>query len=570
MLTSTKPRCARCFAWTSQATTSPTTASLTTAAGVRIEFDLSGTIDVAAERARLLEGLSPRRRRSATTNSASSGNEQFTGKAPDAVVAKVRDRLAAAKPTSPASPPRSTRCRRLRERDDSRRSVYAALLRQVEADVTSRWGEGRMHPTRERIEALLDLLGEPQRSYRSIHLTGTNGKTTTARMIDELLRGFGLRTGRFTSPHLSTSPNGSFSTVSRSTHRTFVEGYRELAPYLELVDGQFDIKLCFFEVMVALAYAIFADAPIDVAVVEVGLGGEWDATNAIDADVAVVTPIDLDHTQYLGSTVDVIAREKAGIIKPGAAAILAAQKPEAAEQLLLRAVEVEAVVAREGLEFGVLDRRVAVGGQVVTLQGLGGVYDEVFLPLHGAHQAENAACALAAVEAFLGAGTATGPLDVATVRAAFATVRSPGRLEAVRSAPTILVDAAHNPAGMAATVAAINEAFDFRRLVAVVAMLTDKDVRGILEQLEPIAAEVVVTENSSNRALAVDALAAQAVDVFGADRVTVEPRLDDALEAAVRLAEDTGDDILAGTGVLVTGSVVTAGEARTLLGATGQ
>jgi dihydrofolate synthase/folylpolyglutamate synthase len=444
---------------------------------------------------------------------------------------------------------------------------YTALLRQVEADITSRWGEGRMHPTRERIEALLDLLGQPQRSYRSIHLTGTNGKTTTARMIDELLRGFGLRTGRFTSPHLSDITERIVLDGAPIDARTFVDGYRELAPYLELVDGQFDIKVSFFEVMVALAYAIFADAPIDVAVVEVGLGGEWDATNTIDADVAVVTPIDLDHTQYLGSTVDVIAREKAGIIKPGAAAILAAQKPEAAEQLLLRAVAVKAVVAREGLEFGVLDRQVAVGGQVVTLQGLGGVYDEVFLPLHGAHQAENAACALAAVEAFLGAGSGTAPLDIAIVRSAFAAVQSPGRLEAVRSAPTVLVDAAHNPAGMAATVAAITEAFDFRRLVAVVAMLTDKDVRGILEQLEPIADELVVTQNSSSRALGVDALAAQAVEMFGADRVTVEPRLDDALETAIRLAEDTGDDILAGTGVLVTGSVVTAGEARTLLGA---
>jgi dihydrofolate synthase/folylpolyglutamate synthase len=446
---------------------------------------------------------------------------------------------------------------------------YAALLRQVEAEVTSRWGEGRMHPTRERIEALLDLLGQPQRNYRAIHLTGTNGKTSTARMIDELLRGFGLRTGRFTSPHLSEITERIVIDGQPIDARTFVEGYRELAPYVDLVDGRFDIKLSFFEVMVALAYAIFADTPIDVAVVEVGLGGLWDATNTIDADVAVVTPIGLDHTQYLGTTVDVIATEKAGIIKPGAAAILAAQAPEAAEQLLRRAAEVEATVAREGLEFGVLDRQVAVGGQVLTLQGLGGVYDDVLLPLYGAHQAQNAACALAAVEALFGAGADSGPVDADIVRAAFAGVRSPGRLEAVRSAPTILVDAAHNPAGMAATVAAIGEAFDFRRLIAVVGMLADKDVHGILEQLEPIADELVVTQNSSLRALGIDELAARAAEVFGPDRVTVEARLDDAIETAVRLAEDTGDDVLSGTGVLVTGSVVTAGEARTLLGARG-
>ncbi|MCU1658448.1 MAG: FolC bifunctional protein [Pseudonocardiales bacterium] len=443
---------------------------------------------------------------------------------------------------------------------------YTNLLRQVEAEVTSRWGEGRLQPTKERIAALIDLLGQPQRNYRSIHLTGTNGKTTTARMVDELLRGFGLRTGRFTSPHLSDITERIVVDGEHVSARTFVEGYREIAPYLELVDGQFDIQLSFFEVMVALAYSIFADAPVDVAIVEVGLGGEWDATNVIDAEVAVVTPIDLDHVQYLGDSVASIAAEKAGIIKPGAAAIMAAQPADAAAELLRRAVSVEASVAREGLEFGVLERRVAVGGQVMTLQGLAGVYDEIFLPLHGAHQAENAVCALAAVEAFFGAGAETGPIDVETVRAAFAAVRSPGRLEAVRSAPTILLDAAHNPHGMAASVAAIAEAFDFRRLIGVVAVLEDKDVIGMLERLEPALDEVVVTQNGSLRARPADELAAQAVLVFGADRVTVEPRLDDAIEAAVRLAEDTGDDLLSGSGVLVTGSVVTAGEARVLLG----
>ena len=450
---------------------------------------------------------------------------------------------------------------------------YAGLLKQVEAEVTSRWGEGRLNPTTARIRALIDLLGEPQKSFRSVHLTGTNGKTSTARIADELLRGVGLRTGRFTSPHLSKITERIVIDGHPVSDRTFVEGYREIAPYLELVDEQFadaegGVKLSFFEVMVALAYSVFADAPIDVAVVEVGLGGTWDATNVIDAEVAVVTPVALDHTQYLGDSVARIAAEKAGIIKPGATVILAAQPPDAAAELLRRAASVGASVAREGLEFGVLERRIAVGGQVLTLQGLGGIYDGLFLPLHGAHQAQNAACALAAVEAFFGAGAETGPIEAEVVRAAFASVRSPGRLEAVRSAPTILVDAAHNPHGMAASVAAIREAFDFRRLVAVVAVLEDKDVGGMLEQLEPAVDEVVVTQNSSLRALPVDELAARAVSVFGPDRVTVEQRMDDAIEAAVRLAEDTGDDVLSGAGVLVTGSVVTAGEARTLLGAT--
>jgi dihydrofolate synthase/folylpolyglutamate synthase len=442
---------------------------------------------------------------------------------------------------------------------------YAALLRQVEADVTSRWGEGRLQPTTERIDALVDLLGQPQRNYRSIHITGTNGKTSTARMIDELLRAFGLRVGRFTSPHLSQITERIVVNGEPISPRTFVEAYREIAPYLELVDGQFDLKLSFFEVMVGLAYAIFADTPVDVAVVEVGLGGSWDATNVIDADVAVVTPVDLDHMQFLGDTVASIAAEKAGIIKPESVAVLAAQAPEAAAELLRRAGEVGATVAREGLEFGVLQRRIAVGGQVLTLQGLGGTYDEVFLPLHGAHQAQNAALALAAVEGLLGMGAETGTLDVDIVRAGFAAVRSPGRLEAVRSAPTILLDAAHNPHGMAASVAAVQEAFDFRRLVAVVAVLADKDVAGMLGGLEPAVDEIVVTQNSSLRAMPADELAAQAVQIFGADRVTVEARLDDAIEAAVRLAEETGDDVISGAGVLITGSVVTAGEARVLL-----
>ena len=336
----------------------------------------------------------------------------------------------------------------------------------------------------------MDVLGEPQRAYRAIHLTGTNGKTSTARMVDELLRGFGLRTGRFTSPHLTRINERIVVDGEPISDRTLVEAYAEIAPFLDLVDKQFDdpaagelagVRLSFFEVITALAYAIFADTPVDVAVVEVGIGGEWDATNVIDAEVAVVTPIGLDHTQFLGPTTATIAAEKAGIIKRDSIAILAAQPNDAADILLRRSIEVAASVAREGLEFGVLDRRLGVGGQVLTLQGLAGVYDDIFLPLYGAHQAQNAACALAAVEAFFGAGASSGRIDVDIVREAFAAVRSPGRLETVRTAPTVIVDAAHNPAGMTATVAALSEAFNFRRLVGVVAILRrqgrDRDAR---------------------------------------------------------------------------------------------
>jgi dihydrofolate synthase / folylpolyglutamate synthase len=435
----------------------------------------------------------------------------------------------------------------------------------AEQTLLARWGESKIGPSRERIEALMDVLGEPQKSYRSIHLTGTNGKTSTARMIDELLRGFGLRTGRYTSPHLSSMTERIVLDGTPVSDRVFADAVDEISPFLDLVDAKSDMPMTFFEAITGLAFAIFADAPVDVAVVEVGLGGAWDATNVLEAPVAVVTPIGLDHTEYLGDTVAQIATEKAGVIHAGASAILAAQPVEAAAELLKRAVAVGAHVAREGLEFGVIERQIAVGGQVLNLQGLAGVYEQIFLPLHGAYQAQNAACALAAVEAFFGAGSESGPIDVEVVRAAFAAVKSPGRLEPVRSAPTVLVDASHNPAGMAATVEALGEGFDFRQLVGVVAMLADKDVRGALTVLEPVLDQIVVTQNSSPRAMSADDLAALAVEVFGADRVTVEPRLDDAIETAVQLAEDNADGVLAGSGVLVTGSVATAGEARTLL-----
>ena len=442
----------------------------------------------------------------------------------------------------------------------------AVDLARVEEQLLGRWPETRLQPSLARISALVDLLGSPHRAYPVVHVAGTNGKTTTARMVDELLRGFGLRVGRFTSPHLQSLRERIVLDGEPVSAERFVETYSDIAPYVQMVDAGGEHPMSFFEVMVGLAYALFAEAPVDVAVVEVGMGGTWDATNVVDAHVAVVTPVALDHAEYLGPDVGTIAGEKAGVIKRDAVAVLARQQPAALDALVRRAVEVEAVVAREGTEFGVLDRRVAVGGQQLRLQGLGGEYEEVYLPLFGAHQAQNAATALAAVEAFLGAGAATGPIDQETVRAAFAAVRSPGRLERVRTSPTVLVDAAHNPAGMAATVEAVRESFDFTRLVGVVGVVHGKDVEGMLRELETVCAELVVTQNSSPRAMPADELGALAVDVFGADRVSVSPRLPEALTEAVELAEAGPDDALGGSGVLVTGSVVTAGEARTLMG----
>jgi dihydrofolate synthase/folylpolyglutamate synthase len=438
-------------------------------------------------------------------------------------------------------------------------------MARVEKALLARWPENRLEPSLTRITALMDLLGSPQRAYPVVHVAGTNGKTTTARMVDELLRGFGLRVGRFTSPHLQSIRERIVLDGEPVSAERFVETYEDISPYIDLVDAGGEIPMSFFEVMVGMAYALFADAPVDVAVIEVGMGGTWDATNVVDARVAVVTPVALDHAEYLGPDVGTIAGEKAGIIKRDSIAVLAHQEPAALDTLVRRVVEVEATLAREGTEFGVLERTVALGGQQLRLQGLGGEYDEVYVPLFGAHQAQNAVTALAAVEAFLGAGAATGPIEVDTVQTAFAAVRSPGRLERVRTSPTVLIDAAHNPAGMAVTVAAIRESFDFTRLVGVVGCVRGKDVDGMLRELETICAELVVTQNSSARALPADELGALAVDVFGADRVSVHPLLPEALESAIELAEAGPDDALGGSGVLVTGSVFTAGEARTLL-----
>ena len=438
--------------------------------------------------------------------------------------------------------------------------------RSVEAELLARWPETKLEPSRDRIVALMDLLGSPQRAYPSIHITGTNGKTSAARMIDALLRALNLRTGRTTSPHLEEVRERICLDGEPIDKRRFVEVYRDVKPFADLVDERQPHPLSFFEMITGLAYAAFADAPVDAGVVEVGLGGTWDATNVIDAAVAVVTPISLDHTRLLGDTVEDIAWEKSGIIKPNAVAILAQQQLEAAQVLIRQAAEVGATVAREGIEFGVMDRQLAVGGQQLVVKGLSREYDGIYLPLHGAYQAHNAACAIAAVEAFLGAGQGGGSLEPELVREALGAITSPGRLEVVRRSPTVLLDAAHNPGGALATAEAVAEEFAFDHLVGVVAVSADKDVRGLLEAFEPVLDEVVVTRNSTPRSMAVPELAALAAEVFGEERVWVEQRLDDAIDRAVGLAEaGVADAALGGTGVLVTGSVITAGEAGTLL-----
>ena len=437
--------------------------------------------------------------------------------------------------------------------------VREALAR-VEKALAGRF-PNKMLPDLDRMRTLVDVLGQPQLAYPTIHLTGTNGKTSTARMIDSLLHAFGLRTGRYTSPHLESVTERISVDGLPISAEALVKAYDDVIPYVEIVDAQSPERVTYFELLTAMAFAAFADTPVDIGIIEVGMGGTWDATNVVESAIEVVTTISLDHPE-LGSTVAEVAGEKSGILRADAVAILASQPAEAAAVLLRKAAELGTTIAREGLEFGVLARSVALGGQLVALRGLGGDYDGIFLPLHGAHQVHNAACALAAVEAFLGAGE-DNPLDIDTVRAGFAAVESPGRLETVRSSPTIMLDGAHNAAGAQALAEALEEAFAFERLVGVVGILRDKDVESVLTALEPVLTSIVVTQNSSPRAMPVDELAAEAVDIFGSHRVEVEPRLDDAIDAAVRTAEEEGP--VGGNGVIITGSLVTVGEARRLL-----
>jgi dihydrofolate synthase/folylpolyglutamate synthase len=444
-------------------------------------------------------------------------------------------------------------------------------LAAVEDLLNARRSETQISPTTARMVALMDLIGNPQRAYPVIQIAGTNGKTSTARMIDALVTRVGLRTGRFTSPHLQSVTERISLDGEPIDPDRYVSIYSDIAPYVDLVDAASmqsgGIALSKFEILTAMAFAAFADAPVDVAVIEVGLGGTWDSTNVVDAKIAVVTPIGLDHQDFLGDTVGEIASVKAGIIKSDAVAIIARQQPEAMEQLLRRTVEVDVAVARQGSEFRVLERDFAVGGQRLTLQGLGGVYDDIFLPLAGEHQADNASVALAAVEAFFGAGSGR-QLDVAAVQDGFAAASSPGRLERVRTSPTILIDAAHNPDGAAALAKALAAEFSFSRLVGVLAVMADKDVAGILTALADSFDEVVVTTNSSARSMPVADLADLAVEIFGEEKVHTADRMDHAIALAVDLAEGEAEpgEGAAGTGVLITGSVVSAGDGRALAG----
>jgi dihydrofolate synthase / folylpolyglutamate synthase len=427
-------------------------------------------------------------------------------------------------------------------------AVYSALL--------ERQGEQWVQPRVERTRRVLELLDDPQRTYRVVHVTGTNGKTSTSRMIESLLRAMGLRTGLFTSPHLERFTERIMIDGEPVTDAAIADAWEEISPFVELVDAELaaadDAPLTFFELLTVLAFVACADAPVDVLVLEVGMGGAWDSTNTADGDVAVFTPIDLDHADRLGNTIAAIAEVKSGIVKDGAAVVSARQDPAAVAVLRRTADARGASLAFEGAEFALVEQRLAVGGQLLDVRGLAGRYSELYLPQYGEHQGQNAALAIAAVESLVGGGSLAIDGDVVTEGLAQAT--SPGRLQLVGTYPTVLVDAAHNPHGVRALVAALRDSFDIDEWGVVLGVLDDKDAVGMVRELAPIATRVFATAPDSDRASDPDVIAdlAEEADL----PVTVHPGLDDAADAAREWAGASDR-----RAVVIAGSVVLAGEA---------
>ena len=425
----------------------------------------------------------------------------------------------------------------------------------------------RMGPSLERITRLAELLDHPERTAPAVHLTGTNGKTSTARMVASLLAAFGVGAGIYTSPHLQDVRERVALPTRPISTEEFAETWTYLEPFLAEVDRTTDQPVTFYEALTTLAFVWFAELPVDAQVIEVGMGGTWDATNLVHGEVAVINRVSLDHPE-LGDTPAAVATEKAGIIKRGATVVSQAQDDDVLAVIAGRAAGMDARLLLAGRDFGVEGRRQAVGGQVLDLRTPGGVVRDLLVPLHGRHQADNAAVALVAVEAFLGADEgAWGPgtdapaagrreLDPGTVRAGFAAVTSPGRLEVVSRQPLVLLDGAHNPAGARALAAALLEEFVVDRRTVVVACLADKDIRGILKGLAPATGRLVVTTNRSPRAAPAERLRKEA------EALGLHAEVAPDVAAAVRLAVDGATESEA---VVVTGSLHTVGEARDLL-----
>jgi dihydrofolate synthase/folylpolyglutamate synthase len=425
---------------------------------------------------------------------------------------------------------------------------YAAALAELDARK-----ETRMVPDLSRILALATYLDDPQLSYPTIHVTGTNGKGTAARVATAVACAHGLTTGQYTSPHLeSVTERLSVCGVDMSATE-FAEEFTHLQPFLEIVDGQSDERVTYFEALTALAYLWFADKPVALGVFEVGMGGSWDATNLVAGDVALITPIALDHPE-LGSTLTQVAGEKAGIIKQGKVTVVREQDAEALAVLESRCEQVDASMLLELRDWEVIERLHAVGGQSFAVRGMRATYDDLFLPLFGEHSVRNAAAAIVACEALLGE-----ELDADATREALAAIRWPGRLEVAGHQPLIVLDGAHNPAGAEALATALREFFTWERLHLVMSISANKDVGGIAAQLAPLADVAYAARNESERAGEVLPIA----DAFGAGGkpVRVHGSVAEALDAA-RTAAGPADLIC------VTGSLYTVADARRALGLT--
>ena len=409
----------------------------------------------------------------------------------------------------------------------------------------------RIGPTLERIQHLVDLLDHPELTAPSIHLTGTNGKNTSARMMTMLLTSFGVGAGRYISPHVQDVRERIALATRVISEEEFAEVWTYLEPFLAEVDRAHDEPVTFHEALTAMAFSWFAELPVDAQVVEVGMGGSWDATNVVDGAVAVVNHVGIDHAE-LGETPLEIAREKAGIIKPGAVVVSQAQDPDVLALLTERTRVRDGDLLLAGRDFDIERRRLAYGGQLLDLRTPAGGVQDVLLPLHGRYQAENAASSLAAVEAFLGGRQ----LDETTVRQGFAAVTSPGRMEVVRREPLVLLDGAHNPDGARALAGALLEEFVVDRRTLVVACMADKDIAGILSALAPATGRLIVTRNSDARSASGEQLRKEA------EAIGLVAEVERDVPTALRRAIDEAGESEA---VVVTGSIYTVGEAREML-----
>lgn len=430
--------------------------------------------------------------------------------------------------------------------------VYEELLTRV--------GEANPRPRIEPVRRLAELVGTPQLSYPVIHVAGTNGKTSTSRAIESLLRAHGLRTGLFTSPHLVDFTERFQLDGESVSGNVLAEAWDELRLPLEVLDAQLFAEqqgpITFFEALAVLAFAIFADAPVDVAVIEVGMGGEWDATNIADAQVAVFAPIDIDHIAELGPDIESIARTKAGIVKPDSTVVSAHQTPAAIAEIAAAAERESSRLYVAGRDFDLVEDRLAVGGRQIDVRGLHGhVYDAAFVPLYGVHQAHNVSLAVAAVEAFFGAER---PIPAEVLEEGLGQLTAPGRLQLIGNDPIVYVDAAHNPHGAEALAQAVTESFAFSEVALVFGTLQGKDASGAIEALAPVATSLILTPVGSPRSVGQEELERLAAPRSPELPTQVCGSLHEALTAARDWASEAE-----GRAVLVAGSVLLAGEAMT-------